>query len=236
MKKTIEDKITDNTYKNMYKSLIKTKDTGKEHGFILCKGDKIYSKEESECIGDLCNIELKDMCNEPKGITRQGNYHTHPYFKEMLSDTDYFDKAFDAYKTIVDGNLYDTGDKIVEVPPNLDKNKFINFLVDNIIFKTAFFDRAQPSYGDLVIEMVKAYNKETEGTVCVAADTNLNYLSCYTANKPKLKKPLLRRAINGFEKHKDGDAPKWINELFIKEYISLEDKIKKGLHNNNSIA
>lgn len=223
---SVEDKITKDTYGYMYDSVKKTKDSGVEHGFKLCKSNgDIYAKEESICKGNECEIELTDKCNEPMGFPRQGNYHTHPYHKEVMSNISHLGNEYDIYDLLEGEGIYAVGNNTFIIPSGLNKNEFIETYLKGVL-NTSFYKKAQPSYGDLVLEMVKAYNKETEGTVCISADTNFDYLSCYTANKYMLKKPMLRKSIDGFETNKDLDAPKWMIDVFNKENISLFNKLK----------
>lgn len=69
--------LTENTIKNMEELIKKSKETGKEHGSVLCQEkDKKELNIGEECIGRACTVNIPMTCKKDDII--KGDYHTHP--------------------------------------------------------------------------------------------------------------------------------------------------------------
>jgi hypothetical protein len=74
----IKDKLSLETYKKIKFALRRTKDTGREHGFVLCSNNEIETGDI--CVGTECNIKLKQQnsCVSDHNKIVLGAFHTHP--------------------------------------------------------------------------------------------------------------------------------------------------------------
>lgn len=63
----------------MFEALRRTRDTGREHGFNVCKEDGSY-KAKDICEGDKCSVRTQ-RCQWPNTLV---GYHTHPPGKGRL--------------------------------------------------------------------------------------------------------------------------------------------------------
>ncbi len=69
--------ISDDIIKKMDNQLLKTRNTGLEHGFNLCNdNNKIVAKDE--CVGTYCEIKIIRECSDQKKTPKVGDFHTHP--------------------------------------------------------------------------------------------------------------------------------------------------------------
>lgn len=79
-----KDKITPGLKYAMLNSVKKTKESGNEHGFLICEDkDGKWSASGTKCDGDSCGIILKkkEDCMPLKKI---GSFHTHIKNEEVL--------------------------------------------------------------------------------------------------------------------------------------------------------
>lgn len=79
MKTTIASRLSKDTKNLMKQAILNTKNTGDEHGFILCSNSDIHHSKEGICRGNSCEINLMPgMKCEDKTL---GFYHVHPWYQ-----------------------------------------------------------------------------------------------------------------------------------------------------------
>src|SRR3990167_11195007 len=73
----IKNKITPEIKKAFIEEMKKTKDSGREEGFLICLDKNgTFSASKKRCVGSECGFIVKDVyC--PDRV--QGVFHTHPY-------------------------------------------------------------------------------------------------------------------------------------------------------------
>jgi len=75
IKKTICNQIIESSVADKMKELLRrTRQTGHEYGFLLCKKDDVVYTSRV-CTGAVCEIEIRDGCDGGKIL---GSFHTHP--------------------------------------------------------------------------------------------------------------------------------------------------------------
>lgn len=78
--------LTDDTLIHMKDLMMKSVKTGNEMGFALCADKYNNLHARTLCIGNNCNVEIKNKCNEDE--TFAGSYHTHPHGGSAASASD----------------------------------------------------------------------------------------------------------------------------------------------------
>ena len=190
----IKNKITPEIKKAFLEEIKKTRDSGKEQGFLICldkKGELSVSKKR--CTGDECGFIVEDV-REYCPDQVQGAFHTHPYFINV--------ERFYGHKPT---------EKETEYATKLYRK---HFDMKGINLTT-------PSHHDLVDTILNQCVEETVGTVCTANDLDFDKVECWTVKSKKVK---IRDCSQATEEHKERIAEqprKWIKPLFDKEIIKL---------------
>ena len=193
---TIKDKITPELKNSFSESIKKTKETDREHGFVMCadKEGKL-SASKQKCEGDLCYItveQIPEACPEKT----QGFFHTHA--QKLL-----LEKLFDRKMT----------DEDVE---ELVAKSREPFRKKGITIQT-------PSHQDVLMTLLLKCEKQIEGTVCTGSDLETDKVECWTTKRSAANKLTCTYAkIDTVTTKEIGIQPKrWIRLLFDKERINL---------------
>jgi len=191
----IKDKITPEIKKAFLEEIKKTRDIGKEQGFLICldkKGELSASKKR--CTGEECGFYIENV-HEYCPDKVQGAFHTHPYLPNI-------EKFYGRKPT----------EKEIEKATKIYKKHFER---KSISLQT-------PSHHDVTDTLINQCIGDTEGTVCTGSDLDLNKVECWTVKSEKVK---IRDCSQATEEHREriGDEPrKWIKPLFDKEIIRLD--------------
>lgn len=206
----IKNRITPEIKKAFLEEIKKTRDSGKEQGFIICldenenkngknkngrnKGKLHVSKKR--CTGEECGFVIENISEYcPDKV--QGAFHTHPYFINI--------ERFYGRKPT---------EKETERATKLYKKHFEK---EGITLTT-------PSHHDIVSTLLNQCIGDIEGTACIGNDLDLEKVECWTVKSDKVK---IRDCSRAKEEHKEGitDQPrKWVKPLFDREIISLKTK------------
>ena len=194
--KFLKDKISLGLKYAMMDSIDKTKESGNEHGFLICKDkDGKWSASGKNCVGDSCGMDidiLPEICPEKK---IQGFFHVHPH---ISSEEEKLGRKL-------------TKDDI--------KNAVIKDKKGNIVTLQT------PSHADVLTILLTKCDKSTEGTICTAADLQPDKVECWTPRKgaANFATCYYAKRDNILTKKKDTDPKMWIKPLFNKEVIDLKD-------------
>ena len=197
----IKNRITSEIKNAFLEERKKTRDSGKEQGFLICLDKKINKNgklfvSEKRCTGNECGFVI-DNIHEYCPDKVQGAFHTHPYFinverfygrKPTEKETD---SAIKLYKKHFD-------------------RKGINLTT--------------PSHHDLVDTLLSQCVGESEGTVCTGNDLDLEKVECWSVKSEKVK---VKDCAQANQEHKERIAEqprKWIKPLFDREVINLKTK------------
>ena len=197
----IKNRITPEIKKAFLEEIKKTRDSGKEQGFLICldknehKNGKL-SVSKKRCTGDECGFVIENV-HEYCPDDVQGAFHTHPYFinverfygrKPTEKETD---SAIKLYKKHFD-------------------RKGINLTT--------------PSHHDLVDTLLSQCLGEAAGTVCTGNDLDLEKVECWTVKSEKVKVKDCKQANQEHKERITEEPRKWIKPLFTKELINLKTK------------
>lgn len=187
----IKDIITPELKLAFLEAIKKSRKIGKETGFFICKNENLFPSKI--CTGNECGFVLKNPSKYcPDKV--QGGFHTHPYIPNI--EQFYGRKA--------------TEKDIEEATILYEKH-----------FKRKGISLQTPSHHDIVDTIIEQCIGETEGTVCVGTDLDLNKVECWTVRSDKVKINDCSRA-HGEHKQRISDEPrKWVKPLFTKEVIQL---------------
>lgn len=193
---TIKDKITPELKNAFLESIKKTKETDREHGFLICtdKEGKL-STSRRECEGDLCNIRIELTPGEcPEKV--QGFFHAHP--QKLLLEKFHNRKMTDE-----------------DVKRLIAKSRE-TFKPDITI--------QSPSHQDILTTLLSKCGKHIEGTVCTGSDLETDKVECWTIKRGAANFLTCKYAkIDSTSTKEIGIIPKkWIRPLFDKEMINLK--------------
>lgn len=192
---SIKDKITPEIKLAILASIKKTKDSDNEHGFLICiDKDEKLSVSKTECKGDACEMVINMFPESCPEKKIQGYFHTHP--QRLFTEMQ-------------------LGRKITE--------KDIRNLV--IVDKKGDIMTLQtPSHEDVLSSLLAKCNKDTEGTVCTAADIEPDKVGCWTPKKGAVNLVTCHYAKRDkiLTKEKYIGPKMWIKPLFNKEIIDLK--------------
>lgn len=192
----IKDKITPPLKARFLNEIRRTMETGKEHGFLLCRDSEGILSASKTSIGEKDNInflEIRTQC--PFKI--QGDFHTHAPISDM--------------KNFIEKELPDeqvSGETIRDITIKLyEKNDTTTTI---------------PSHGDLLGALVLKNKGRIIGTVCISSDAEPNKIECWTT-KDDIDKNSYNRANVELRDSKFLRNPphQWIKPLFEKEIINL---------------
>ncbi len=215
----IKNRITPEIKKAFLEEIKKTRDSGKEQGFLICldendnkngkdkngknnKNGRLYASKK-RCTGEECGFVIKDV-HEYCPDKVQGAFHTHPYFINVE-------------------RFYDRKPTEKETEHAIKPYKK-HFEIEKITLTT-------PSHHDVVDTLLSQCIGESEGTVCTVGNSNMLYndldlekVECWTVKGEKVKIRDCSRAKEEL-KERIADQPRnWIKPLFHKEIISLKTK------------
>ena len=189
----IEDKISPGLKSRFKEEILKSREDGKEHGFLLCSDKKEKLSATKSIVGDdhLYLKPLKDQCD----FKIRGDFHTHPHANGAKH---FFEKQL--------------GTKI----PIEDVRKG---LIDAAKMKNVSL--TAPSYGDILGTMILNYNDEILGTTCIGTDIESDKIECWST-KEHIKKEDFDKAVEEINSPAINSNPlKWVRPLFNKETINL---------------
>lgn len=138
----IKDKISQELKSRFLQDIRKTKETGKERGFLICIDEKDRLSATKSCEGKECGVDLsslKSQCN----FKTQGEFHTHPYTDSVQYAEEKLGKRI-----------------------SVEEAK--NFVKD--MAKKKNISLTEPSYRDLLGTIISKYTNRTLGTTCVSTD------------------------------------------------------------------
>lgn len=201
----IKNRITPEIKKAFLEELKKTRDSGKEQGFLICldknddknKNGKLFVSKK-RCTGEECGFVIENVSEYcPDKV--QGAFHTHPYLIDV--------ERFYGHK-----------------PTDKETDRAIKLYRKG--FEKEGVNLTTPSHHDVVNTLMSQCIGESEGTVCTGNDLDLEKVECWTVRAEKVK---IRDCSHAKEENKERIAEqprKWIKPLFDREIISL--KAKKG--------
>lgn len=197
----IKNRITPEIKKAFLEELKKTRDSGKEQGFLIClendnnKNGRL-SISKKRCIGDECGFVIKDVTEYcPDKV--QGAFHTHPNF---INIERFYGRKPTEKETERAVKLYRKG------------------------FEKEGVNLTTPSHHDVVNTLMSQCIGESEGTVCTGNDLELEKVECWTVKGEKIKIRDCSRAKEEFEERIAEQPRKWIKPLFDREIINLKTK------------
>lgn len=197
----IKNRITPEIKKAFLEEIKKTRDSGKEQGFIICldendnKNGRLFVSKK-RCTGEECGFVIENV-HEYCPDKVQGAFHTHPY---LINVEHFYGRKPTEKET-------DRATKIYKK----------HFEREGITLTT-------PSHHDIVGTLLNQCIGESEGTVCTGTDLDLEKVECWTVKGEKVK---IRDCSRATEEHKEriADQPKkWVKPLFDREIISLKTK------------
>ena len=192
---SIKDKITPGLKRAMLESIKKTKDSGNEHGFLMCTDkDEKLSVSATKCEGDACEMVISifpESCPEKK---IQGLFHTHP--QRLFAE--------------------------IQLGRKLTEKDIKNMVI--VDTKGNIMTLQTPSHEDALSALLAKCEKDTEGTVCTAADLEPDKVGCWTPKKGAANLVTCRYAKRDkiLTKEKYIGPKMWIRPLFNKEIIDLK--------------
>jgi hypothetical protein len=192
----IKDNITLGLKYAMMNSIDKTKESGNEHGFLMCKNkDGKWSASGRNCEGDSCGMDIDiypELCPDKK---IQGFFHVHPELSEQEERL---------------------GRKLTKEDI---KNAVVRDKKGNII------ELQTPSYADVLTILLTKCEKSTEGTICTASDLVPDNVGCWTprTGSANFATCYYAKRENILTKNKDIEPKRWIRPLFNKEIIELKN-------------
>lgn len=194
----IKGKITLELKKAFLEEIKKTRDSGKEQGFLICldknknKNGKL-SASEKRCTGEECGFVIEDVSEYcPDKV--QGTFHTHPYMVNV--------ERFYGRKPT---------EKEIEHAIKIYRKHF----------ERKGITTTTPSHHD-VVDTLLNYCIEDVGTVCTGNDLDIEKIECWTVKGEKVK---IRDCSQATQEHKERIAEeprKWIRPLFDREMIKLK--------------
>lgn len=193
----IKDKITPQLRNRFLQEIEKTIETGKEHGFLLCKDDKNTLSPSKSSVGGNGNIDFSDIKSQcPFKI--QGDFHTHSPVSDMK---DFIKKELPMEK----------------VTDSLTRDITIKLFQEHDVSITG------PSHGDLLGALVLKGKNKIDGTVCTSSDAEPNKMECWTV-RHNIGRNYYRRAGVEMQDPKLVRNPphQWIKPLFDREIINLK--------------
>lgn len=201
----IKDKITSEIKNRFKEDIRKTIETGKEHGFFICKDEKgNLFHSDITCVGDECSIKLGDPIVSCPGKKIQGSFHTHALI--LIGKKEIIKMGYEILSDLEIKELMERG-----------LAKYIDPKIYSI---------ESPSPIDLLRALLFKHLDITDGTVCTGIDFEGN-IECWTAkhiSKETFMKVADERDIESKKKEYDEyDVPKkWIIQLFDRDIISLK--------------
>lgn len=190
----IKDKITLGLKYAMINSIEKTKESGNEHGFLICKNkDGKLSASIEKCEGDSCGMDpgiYPELCPEKK---IQGFFHVHP----------------------------DLSDKEEILGRKLTKEEAKNTIIMDE--KGNIATPQTPSYVDVLTILLTKCKKITEGTICTVSDLDPDKVGCWTprTDAANFATCYYAKKDNVWTENKNIVPKRWIRPLFNKEIIDL---------------
>lgn len=195
----IKDKINSELKNRFSQEIRKTAESDKERGFLICADKGGILSATKSCEGEQCTVALSSLKAQcPFKI--QGNFHTHPHATEA--------------KEYAEGKL---GRKV-----SLEDAKKVVIG----IAKEKNISLTEPSYKDVLGEIISRYMNITLGTTCIGTDIEPEKVECWTT-KSKIKEEdfdIAFRELNGPDINKS--PLKWTRLLFEKEIIDLKSSNK----------
>lgn len=198
----IKNKITPEIKEAFLEEIKKTRDSGKEHGFLIClendnnKNGRLFVSKK-RCTGEECGLVIENI-HEYCPDKIQGAFHTHPY---LINVERFYGRKPTEKET----------DSTIKLYKRDFKRKGINLTT--------------PSHHDLVGTLLDQCIGESEGTVCTGTDLDLEKVECWTIrNDEKVK---VKDCTQATQEHKERIAEeprKWIKPLFDREIINLKTK------------
>lgn len=192
----IKEKSTPELINKFKEEIQNTIKDGKEHGFLICTNDKLYTTES--CKGDMCSLEgfekLRAQCLPNKTL---GNFHTHP---SIAIGREILEKKF--------GRKVSTEEVKKAIIDTARKR--------NVTLTT-------PSHGDLLDALALRYSKKELGTVCVGTDIEPNKVECWISKKGIVTKDDVIRLGEELQSPAVNDPPhEWIKPFFNRKIIELK--------------
>ena len=201
----IEDKITPQLRKRFLQEIKKTRDTGKEHGFHLCIENNTKLSAGNTCIGDECSIKFQSPDLSCPGRKVQGEFHTHPYLKDVKKQFNITFKTSNKRDTLLDAAVR-------------------SFLEEKGPIHTT------PSHSDTIDTILGKCSKKLEGTVCIGSDLDQNRVECWTTkniDEGDCIRAMVDRSSPSEEEEGEEEKStlphKWVKPLFDVEIIDLKD-------------
>lgn len=197
----IKNRIIPEIKKAFLEEIKKTRDSGKEQGFLICldknnnKNGKL-SVSKKRCTGDDCGFVIENV-HEYCPDKVQGAFHTHPYF---INVEHFYDRK----------------------PTEKETQSAIKLYKKH--FERKGINLTTPSHHDLVDTLLSHCLGETVGTVCTGNDLDLEKVECWTVKSDKVK---VKDCTQANQEHKERitkEPRKWIKPLFDREMISLKTK------------
>ena len=207
----IKDKITPEIKLRFLEAINRTKDTGIEEGFVICKDKYGKLSPGKTCHGTDCDINIPPFIKScPRNNTVQGDFHTHPSMKFR----DFLKEEFGRDPTV---------DEVKNIESRLMRIRHEEIGIKGITSITT------PTYPDVLIALARKCANLTNGTTCIGHDLEDNKVECWTPKEiitPKMCKKALKK-VDIMEKRRylgkevGEAAEKWIMNLFDKELIDL---------------
>ncbi len=198
----IKDKITPQLRKRFLQEIKESKDTRKERGFHICIEDNGKLSARDTCIGEECSMKFQNVGISCPEKKVQGDFHTHPYLADVR-------KSF--------GITFKASDELI-------RSATETFLEERGMTPTI------PSHADARSAVLGKCSKITEGTTCVAdnsnvlsSDLDLYNVECWTIKQME-DNDCLRALMEHISPEEEGHKlPKdWIRPLFEIEMIRLK--------------
>ena len=195
----IKDKINQELKSRFLQETKKTRETGKERGFLICIDEKDRLSATKSCEGKECSIDLsslKSQCN----FKTQGEFHTHPFTADSVQ---YAEEKLGKRVSIEDAK---------------------NFIKDRANKKNVSL--TEPSYRDLLGTIISKYTNRTLGTTCVSTDIEPDKVECWSTKNKITERDFDMAFDMAFIELNypgiDKGPLKWAKDLFDKEIIDLK--------------
>lgn len=210
----IKDKITPELRSRFIEDIKRSKESGKERGFFLCKNKEGKLIPSKSCEGTECDIHLGDpRTGCPSETKTYGEFHTHPYLYSAKQKLRREGKISSNNELRIDKELKMVmGKNIREAHERITRIKGITINT--------------PSYTDVLRALLAKSIDVTNGTVCTSTDVETNKVECWTIKD--LGKDKLRRlstiGMSELDKVKPEGSQlmkKWLDDISDRETIEL---------------